>query len=1036
MMEKIYAHPLRVYLLLLALAIAGVFAGMQLPVSLFPNSSKPIIDVIIPYSDSSATDFYRNYGVLLEPQLQSISTPDVQIDHFRAYYRKDSARYELEFTWGSQSKLAQQEINNVVGSFASLLPENSRNNYRVETNGQGNGGFMALSFYSDARDLDEVYDLVSPVLGPQVSLLPDVGQAEIFNPNKKEVRIELNPQAMAAFQIFPRDVENAIAESLVGRTAGSLSLGGKVLRIELPESTKSIQDLSHLQMTTKNGVLIHLSDIAQIDFATTTQNMIFKTSGVPSVILFALPKEGGNVKRMGEDIVGTVESKIKQLPPDIKYQVLINPADFINDAIKNVFHEVLLGAFLAVLVLFLVMGNLKNVITTAIEIPMSMVLAFLLMSVFHMNLNLISLGGLALASGMNVDASVVVMENIFRHREANPGELSFSERLSLIVRAVKEVRFSVISSTLASLIVFIPLTFTSAISYAILGDLAKAVVFSHGFSAIVALILVPTVRLQLSAFEKTKKQIAQAPLESFLKKIESVYIKSLDMFIAKKKFQYSFFSALVVFLILLLLVVLPRLPKEIVGLPDTDWLILNVGTTGNTIPRQLESQMSQIENQLRASLSDRISYTFTQIQNANSANIMIHLVSKKDMQDMWKKVQAMYPATPDVQYTVIPWNPSELNIPDPPDMRVVVQGGSIEKRAQVFQELNDLLQANQVFPNLWTYPYTSTIKTIQMQVNQSQMAALNKSNLVISDLSDVIKVATEGKQLSSSLKMGDQFVPIYLRYPDKTVASVDDIASFPIGVQGKIIPLKAVAPVSFNVDPPNLYREDGREVFLLLGKENIDSKTNASADLNRAKAIVQNWIKQNGDKFPGISVVFENAAFEIENAIGQLSFALCLSIALIFITLVMQFGTLIEPLIVMIAIPAGLIGVLCSLFLFHSSLSLNSVLGVILLNGIAVNNSIILVDFIKHKYKQDGFSVASALSGARARLRPILITSLATVLGMLPIAFGFGNGGKILQPLGIAVSGGLWVSMILTLFLVPAVYVSYLNFMERKKQNA
>ena len=208
----------------------------------------------------------------------------------------------------------------------------------------------------------------------------------------------------------------------------------------------------------------------------------------------------------------------------------------------------------------------------------------------------------------------------------------------------------------------------------------------------------------------------------------------------------------------------------------------------------------------------------------------------------------------------------------------------------------------------------------------------------------------------------------------------------------------------------------------------MSDKAKAPEDLKRAEALVQTWKEKNLTRFPGVFLSFENAGYELDNAIKQLSYAVYFSIFLIFLVLVLQFGTLIEPFLVLVAVPTGLIGVLLSLWLFKSNLSLNSVLGVILLNGIAVNNSIILVDFIKKIYASGKATpLEAALEAARIRLRPILITSLATVLGMLPIALGIGSGGKVLQPLGIAVSGGLWISMILTIFIVPALNVSYLQ---------
>ena len=218
---------------------------------------------------------------------------------------------------------------------------------------------------------------------------------------------------------------------------------------------------------------------------------------------------------MAEDILKIVKEAMHTLPKDIQYRVLVDPSEFIRASVNNVIHEVIVAAGLAVLVLFLFVGSFKNTITAALEIPLSMILAFIMMNLFDMNLNLISLGGLALAAGMNVDASVVVMENIFRHMEGLKGPLNFDSRLSLIIRAVKEVRLPIIASTISTLVVFAPLALTKDLTNAILGDLAKAVVFSHGFSMFIALILVPTIRLQIMNQTKDGDIAPISPINGF-----------------------------------------------------------------------------------------------------------------------------------------------------------------------------------------------------------------------------------------------------------------------------------------------------------------------------------------------------------------------------------------------------------------------------------------------------------------------------------------------------------------------------------------
>ena len=267
---------------------------------------------------------------------------------------------------------------------------------------------------------------------------------------------------------------------------------------------------------------------------------------------------------------------------------------------------------------------------------------------------------------------------------------------------------------------------------------------------------------------------------------------------------------------------------------------------------------------------------------------------------------------------------------------------------------------------------------------------------------------------------------------------MDDVIAMPIAVGDKIVPFKALAKVEQTEMPPLIYRENGREKTLVFGNHNSGDDILAPVSRDKARELVEAWQSERKPAASGSAkdldlVAFEEENQDVKNAIGQLALALGWSIVLIFLTMVLQFGGIIEPLLVLVAIPLGFIGVLASLYLFHSSLSLNSVLGVILLNGIAVANSIILVDFIKRQHLAGLPPVEAAVTAARRRLRPILITSLTTILAMMPVALGYGEGGRILQPMGIAVSGGLWISMGLTLFIVPALHVNYLNWLKRNK---
>lgn len=1030
-MSSIYRSPLRVYVALGALALCGLICGFQLPISLFPNSSKPTIMVQMSYGEMSAGEFLNTYGRHLESSLQTISVDGTEVDTLKATYSPGSVRYKLEFKWGADPKKALREVQNVTSAFVAPLSQEIRDTVDVE-NWSESSGFIAVSFYSEKRSLDELYKFLEPVLVPPASRVHDATGVELWNPNKKEIRIELNPEKTALLGIFPRDVATAVLPQLGSLRGGSVIEGLNQLNIQMPAIVRTIDDLNRAVIPTRSGKAVHLSDIAHVDLGTPSSNTrSVKTSGVPSLILWAAPRPGGNVKRMAEDILEVVKQAQVNFPSDVKYKILVDPSEFIRSAVTNVVHEVVVAAFLAVLVLFLFIGNIRNVITAAIEIPLSIILAFILMRLTGINLNLISLGGLALSAGMNVDGSVVVMENIFRHFDEVKGEITWQKRVRILCEAVAEVRFPILASTIASLVVFIPLAFTSQLTNAILGDLAMAVVFSHGFSAVVALILVPTVRLQL--MQRNTDKTKHSFLEPYLVKLEDWYGRCLKIFLDRTKLKMIVYTSLTATLAILLTTVLPRLPREIVGKPDTDWLILIVSTKGNSLIRQMESVSDSVESRLLTKFGDKIRYTFTMVNTPNMSQVMARLKDKRQMLELWKSLEAEFANTPELQFNVIPWNPSELEIPNPPNLSISVRGTDAADRVKVADEIFERLQEKKIYPRTSSDPDLSASDTADLIASPEQWERLAsaRGSLSVADLADISRVATLGRRIWQ-MPIGGEIVPIQLAYPSRRVSSLADLEALPVGVNGKLIPLKALADVRRHPSQPDAYRENGNDRINIYGRITKGMESEIPDLKKKSEELIATWKKNNESKHSSI-VSIEDADHELNEALRQLSLAVGLSVLLIFVTMVFQFGDIVNSALVLVSIPLGIIGVLISLFVFKSTLSLNSVLGIILLNGIAVANSIILVDFLKRLVDQGRTPNEAAVEAAKKRMRPILMTSMTTGLGMLPVALGFGEGGRILQPLGIAVVGGLAFSMLTTLMIVPSLQVSYLNWKHRRR---
>ncbi len=1041
-MKSIYGSPLRVYLCLGVLALVGIYAGTQLPVSLFPKSAKPIILVSIPYGDNSVDEFVQKHGNRLESQLRAISIDTAEVDKTRSFYEPEQVRFEVEFKWGSQPRSALREVESVVHSYASQFDEVVRNSIRLAPDDKDSGFFVA-SYSSPTRSLDELYALIEPLIMPQLLQIKDAAKPTFWNPAEKEVRIELDGERMSAFQLLPKDIEFAVKSALTASNGGTITVGLKQITVQLPRIVHGVEDFNQVLISTPGKQAIHLSDVAKISYSLKTLNSwSFKTNGAPSLIVFARPRPGGNIKQMSEDIIAAMKEIQRSLPEEIEYKVLVDPSQFIRDAVKNVFSEVGVGAFLAVLILFIFIGSFKNTVTAAIEIPLSMVLAFIPMKFSGMSINLISLGGLALSAGMNVDASVVVMENIFRHFDGGEHQTRES-RLVTLVRAVNEVKFAIISSTIASLVVFLPLAFTSDLTYAILGDLAKAVVFSHGFSAFVALILVPTVRLQLmergsAGIKVLPHRVTQSRVQAEIDRLVNFYVQLLQSFIKSLKFQTLLYVGLVFLLGILCAYVIPGLPKEVIGKPDTEDLRINLYAQGNTDIKQMEAMTDEVDKSVMLRFGDRIAYTCLNSYNPNQSWLLGRLKNKSEMRAIQAEMQNYFSNSPTLRYEINPFNPAELPIPDPPDFRLVVRGWNLNHRAEVARDLYQLLEENQIFPRLWSNPSVTRVENVVLQPHLNLWSNLRSqgSQVVPNDVADLVRVMTTGRKIGEVL-LGDFPKDVFLRYSAYTRMNVEEIGAIPIGVGKDLIPLKALSRVSLMDGPPAIYQENQRDLVLISGKMNQGDSSHLTQErIQKAKKLIEVWkSQQNMSDRTGENattlVAIENAGKEVDEAMSQLLCVVLLSVGLIFLVLMLQFGDIIDALLVLVAIPLGLIGVLISLFVFQSTLSLNSILGVILLNGIAVANSIILVDFIKRRVQEGLTPAAAALDAAKNRLRPILITSLTTILGMLPVAFGLGDGGRTLQPLGIAVSGGLWVSMGLTLFIVPALQVRYMNWKAR-----
>lgn len=1018
MLKSIFGNPKRLFVCLAIVVGLGIYAGFTLPVSMYPATSKPSVRMWVPYGTYSSDKFREDFGKTIESRITKITNSEIKVSETYVFYEEHGAYFEIDFDWNTPFDLAKKEVDAVAASITGVLPKEISDGLSVWQRNR-NSGFFAASVYSKEIGLKELYDITQPILQPKLDKILDAEQAVLWNPERYSINVKLYPDKLAQYGIYPSLIKRQIKDSLYSFTGSNLKLGNgnQNQRFEVSASVKTVEELADLKIRIGKKI-VFLKELAEVDYGKDLhRERSFKTNGLSSLILFARPKSGANVKKMSEDILRVMAESKLELPKSLKTKLIVDPAAAINKSILNLIKDVFVAAAMAVLVLYLFIGGIKNVGTAAIEIPLSMIISFIAMKMAGMNLNLISLGGLALAAGMNVDASVVVLENIFKHRQnwLKQGKscTTFKERLSLVHTAVSEVALPIMLSITTTLIVFIPMAFTSDLTNAILGDLARAVIFSHAVSGFIALIVVPTVRvLMLKSYSPTIP-----PLEKPYNKFQAIYEKAL---IKVLRFKFNkITSILVPFLLLGLLVItiLPNLPKEVIGKPGSDWIYMSINAYDTKSGRHMENIMQEAESKALALIGGKVDYTWFEKNSRNNGQLMFKLFNRSDMKEIEKILKDNFENTPSRYFNIGDWNPAELPLPNEKHFDLNIKGN----KSDIFitaSKVNSFLREENSYERFRHTPSLGKNYYFNFSPNKDVMLNLNANNYNVNlqDIAEVSKIS-ESPVNVGVLDYNKSITDIKLSLHDKRYTNADSLMAYPLNLNNVVIPLSALGSFETIKRPGTIFVKDGQPLIRIrayLDENKKDWEKIYESVSKKLEAEIPNLTK--GTKS---TIQIKYPQQELKDSLSQLTNSLIFSLVLIFFILWMQFQSVKQVSVIMMTIPLGIIGVLTSLWLFDSYLSLNSALGIILLNGITVNNSILLTE-VTNSLRAKGLRGEDLIiTAVRKRLRPILITSLTTILGMFPVALGLGDGGKILQPLGIAVTCGLFLATSLSIFIVP-----------------
>ncbi len=1018
MLNFIFRKSTGFFLLVLLLIAAGIIVLIRLPVMMYPQTRRPQVMVQISHPGISAVDFQDQYAETIENSLMSLT----DLDLLETTYSTDSSRFGMTFNWNVESEEARTAVENLMVTVNASLPSVIQDSYSVRYWQGENAGYLVMGLTSESTPSEELYYILKNNIEPRLLKIQGLEEIGFYNTRRLVADINLEQKKMLAYGITINDVNTALQSGFLPQPLGSMDTGEERLSIRLQRNERSLDSLSRLEIKQVGSSRVTLDDIAELDIRYTLPSRVFLVEGVPAVQLTATPEEGGNVNAMTREIQDILEQgKVNGLiPDDTRFALYLDPAKYISKSIQNVIQAALIGGLLAVMVVFLILGEWKNTLLITASLPVTIIMSFLFMGIFGVSINLISLGGLALAVGMIVDSTIVVMENIHRHRLESEGSGRILKWRKIVVEAVGQVRSPVIASTLTSVLVFLPISFTAPLTNAILGDQARTVVFALLGSLLVSLTLVPILAFYTFLGHQKSGERAgrlQKRDEKIISGLITLYRRSLGWILKRKLRAALFLVSAFAVLVISLIQVLPRIPREIISTPTSDRVVLFFRNSEISDP---EVYMNEIIPGMNAEiddvLGDMLSRRFTNLSGRFNQTFL-DLKSSDYTEEAIARLQEVFVSEGDWYYNIMAWDPAALPLPRSFDFQMSLYGPDAREKVELLSSIQTLLNEENIFRRTFTEPSSSITRQLNLTTREQTISSF--SGISETSLTSLIRRVLNGTS-TVTLSDGMEDVDVSASYPEDTVNSRQELEDFLIPWEQHFIPLKHFFNFSETSGVSQVYSENGEPAFRIYGMAGFSISDAKRLEMQRR---AQNYLEENLVLPEGYSYTFDNPRIEMDSAIRSLFVALAISIVLIYLLLAFQFNSLWIPLVILITIPLGFVGVVFSLWIFKSTLNLNSLLGTILLGGIVVNNAIIMIDFyLKSRLEFSDYKDA-LLYAAGIRFQPIIITTLTTIFGMLPLAIGLGEGSNILQPLGIAVSGGLLVSTLFALYAVPSLLV-------------
>ena len=1016
-------YPVTVTMLALAIILLGWISLRKLGVDLLPEMNAPRIFIEITAGERPPEEIEKQY---IE-NIESLSIRQKGVTQVSSICMVGSARVTVEYAWGRDMDEAFLDIQKALTTFSQ---NSDIDEFTITQHDPNASPVMIIGMrHPEISDMDELRKVGENYIRNELIRLEGVADVTLTGTEEKEVQIETNQYKLDAFGLTAGQIVQQIQNMNRNVSGGSIVEMGKKYIIKGASLFENIRDLENLVVSYKqinsgqniqpeasinNKVPIFLKDVAKISFINKDPQNIVRINGDRCVGLSVFKETGFNTVKAVNDLNETMES-IKKALPGYEFPIVQNQGKFIQDSIDEVEETALLGALMAVIILFVFLRRIKITAIISFAIPISVIATFNLMYFNGLSLNIMTLGGLALGAGMLVDNAIVVVENIFRNLESG---LSVKEAA---IKGTAEVGGAIVASTLTTIVVFLPIVYLHGASGALFKDQAWTVAFSLLASLFVAILLIP----MLFNFAYGKK--------SMKKNIKSVRIRWYGGLLNKMlNFRYLIIG-LVILILVLTVYIFPYVGNEYLPKSGTNEFTIELQLKEGTQLERTAETVRTIESMLSEVLDDKVDVVFSQIgptdgsgseksvfQNENSASIKVHLKAEvvNQSEEIISVIGELLDQIPDAEISIIRDQTalqSTMGTEDAP-LVVEVKGDDIE----VLDELTTKIKNKML-----EIPYLLNVKTsiekgapeIDVVIDRYKAGIYDlTAESITAQLKDLLMGKNAGKYEKNG-EMND----ITIRMPE---ISLYEFNSIKLKSGDKEVPLYEVAHIENSVSPKQLHRRNQNRI----GKVSADIQASIAFD----KVIDNLRETLNSIDYPqGYQIEIVGEEQKRQEAMSNLSFALLLSVILVYMVMASQFESFIHPFTILLTIPLAGVGAVWAFFILGIPLNIMAYIGIIMLAGIAVNDSIILVDAI-NQFKAAGKNLReSIISAGENRIRPIIMTSITTILALLPLTIGFGESAALRSPMAIAVIAGLITSTTLTLIVIPCVYYVFESVKER-----